>query len=242
MSQLAAEDGADTVRLSLVMPVFNEADVLPATLERLAGLTLPIPWELIVVDDGSTDGGVDGIEPSGIPGAERVRVLRQDVNRGKGAAIRLGFAAAEGDILGVQDADLEYDPADIAALLAPLIEGRADAVFGTRTRGGYVPYSRWYALGNQVLGAAAAVMFGRHVSDLYTGYKFIRRPAYERLRLTANGFDIEAEIGSRLFLTRARVVEVPVRYEARSREAGKKLRPSDGLRGLVRLIRVRVGR
>ena len=224
------------------MPVFNEAAVLPATLERLAGLALPIPWELIVVDDGSTDGGVDAIDPGAISGAERVRVLRQGRNRGKGAAIRAGFAAAETDILGVQDADLEYDPADIAACLAPIIEGRADAVFGTRTRQGYVPYSRWYALGNQVLGAAAAILFGRRVSDLYTGYKFIRRTAYERLHLTANGFDIEAEIGARLFLTKARVVEVPVRYEARSREAGKKIRPSDGLRGLVRLLRVRVGR
>jgi glycosyltransferase involved in cell wall biosynthesis len=232
---------AETVRLSLVMPVYNEAEVLPATLERLRALALPVPWELIVVDDGSTDGGVEGMDDGSVPSAERVRVLRHSKNRGKGAAIRTGFSAADGDILGVQDADLEYDPADIPQLLAPLLDGRADAVFGARTQGRYVPYSPWYALGNRFLGLVAGMMFGRRVGDLYTGYKFMTRRAYERLHLTADGFDIEAEIGSRLFLTMARVLELPVSYAARSRAAGKKLRARDGLHGLARLIRVRIG-
>jgi glycosyltransferase involved in cell wall biosynthesis len=224
------------------MPVYNEAEMLPAALERLSAVALPISWELIVVDDGSTDGGVAGIDAAAVPVAERVRVLRQPANRGKGAALRIGFSAAEGDILGVQDADLEYDPADIPALLAPLLEGRADAVFGTRTRGAYVPYSPWYAMGNRFLGLVAGLLFGRNVSDLYTGYKFVTRAVYERLRLTADGFDIEAEMAARLFRTGARVIELPVSYSARSRAAGKKLRARDGVSGLLRLIRVRAGR
>jgi glycosyltransferase involved in cell wall biosynthesis len=230
------------VRLSLIMPVFNEADVLPAALARLGALHLPIDWELIVVDDGSTDGGVDGIDAGAVPGADGVRVLRDQSNRGKGAALRRGFAAATGDILGVQDADLEYDPKDIARLLEPLLEGRADASFGSRTMGGYKPYSIWYGLGNRTLGLAAGVLFGRFVTDLYTGYKFVTRAAYERLRLTADGFDIEAELAGQLFRSRSRVVELPISYAARSREAGKKIEARDGLRGLARLVRVRFGR
>ncbi len=233
---------AEPVRLSLVMPVYNEAHVLPATLERLRRVQLPVTWELVVVDDGSTDGGVDGISSASLPAASRVMVLRQPKNRGKGAAVRAGFEAATGDILGVQDADLEYDPADIPAVLEPLLAGRADAAFGTRTHGAYTPYSRWYALGNRVLGITAAVLFRRYVTDLYTGYKFLTRQAYGRLRLTADGFDLEAEISARLFLTRARIEEVPVSYSPRSRAAGKKIYARDGIRGLVRLIRVRVGR
>jgi glycosyltransferase involved in cell wall biosynthesis len=224
------------------MPVYNEAEVLPATLRRLGSLSLPVAWELIVVDDGSTDGGVDGIDDRAVPAAERVRVLRIGTNRGKGAALRLGLAAADGDILGVQDADLEYDPGDIAGLLGPLLDGHAEATFGSRTQGRYEPYSIWYGLGNRFLGIVAGILFGRYVSDLYTGYKFLTRAAYERLRLTADGFDIEAELAGQLFRTRARIVEIPISYSARSREAGKKIQARDGLRGIVRLIRVRLGR
>ncbi|MEO6349354.1 MAG: glycosyltransferase family 2 protein [Candidatus Limnocylindrales bacterium] len=230
------------MRLSLIMPVFNEADVLPETIERLAHLSLPVPWELIVIDDGSTDDSAAIIERSHIYAAERVVVERLTPNRGKGAAIRHGFAIATGDFLGVQDADLEYDPADIAELLPPLIEGRADAVFGSRERGRYKPYSFWYKVGNRILGLTAGVLFGRFVSDLYTGHKFFTREIYQRLKLTADGFDIEAELAAGLFMAKARIVEVPISYMARSREAGKKLRARDGLVGLVRLFRIRFGR
>ena len=229
------------VLLSLVMPIYNEADVLPATLRRLADLRLPVPWELIVVDDGSTDDSAAIVSGHTLRSAERVVIERRPRNMGKGAAVRHGFAVASGDIVGVQDADLEYDPADIADLLPPLIDGRADAVFGSRVSGRYRPYSVWYKLGNQVLGITAGLLFGRFVSDLYTGHKFMTRPTYERLKLTADGFDIEAEISARLFQIRARIVEVPVSYTARSREAGKKLRPRDGMAGLLRLLRIRLG-
>ena len=227
--------------LSLVMPVYNEAAVLPAAMARLGDLKLPIPWELIVVDDGSTDGGVDNLDLEAATGAEQVRLVRGGVNRGKGAALRLGFEAAVGDILGVQDADLEYDPAEIPALLAPLLESRADAVFGSRTLGGYKPYSILYGLGNRVLGWTAGLLFGRFVGDLYTGHNFLTRSAYRGLRLTADGFDIEAQLAGQLFRARARVVEVPISYDPRSRAAGKKIRPRDGLFGIVRLLRVRFG-
>jgi glycosyltransferase involved in cell wall biosynthesis len=224
------------------MPVFNEADALPETIERLAALSLPIQWELIVVDDGSTDESVAIIERSDIHAAERVVVERLSPNRGKGAAIRHGFAVATGDVMGVQDADHEYDPADIARLLPPLIEGRADAVFGSREHGRYRPYSVWYKLGNRILGITAGILFGRFVSDLYTGHKFFTRDVYRRLKLTADGFDIEAQLAAGLFMAKARVVEVPISYTPRSREEGKKLRARDGLAGLWRLVRIRFGR
>jgi glycosyltransferase involved in cell wall biosynthesis len=231
------------VQLSLVMPVYNEARVLPTTLDRLRELELPVTWELVVVDDGSTDGSLELFRDRAIPGATRVMLERLPANRGKGAAVRHGFALARGDIIGVQDADLEYDPADIADLLPPLLNGQADVVFGTRERGRYRPYSAWYKLGNKVLGLTAGVLFGRFVSDLYTGHKFMTRAAYQRLPpLIADGFDIEAELCARLFQSRARIIEVPVSYTARSRAEGKKLRPSDGFRGLIRLFRIRLGR
>ena len=230
------------MRLSVVVPFRNELRALPTVIQRLLAVdfaALGVETELIFVDDGSTDAGRYLIDP---PPRDDIQLIVHERNQGKGAAVRTGLEAATSDMLCIQDADLEYDPADIAALLPPLIDGSADAVFGSRNRGRYQPYSVWYKLGNQVLGVAAGLLFGRFVSDLYTGHKFMTRAAYSGLRLTANGFDIEAEWAAQLFKTRARIVEVPVSYTARSRDAGKKLKPRDGLTGLVRLVRVRVGR
>lgn len=232
----------DPIQLTLVMPVYNEAHILPATLARLQTLALPVSWELLVVDDGSTDGSADLVSATALPVARQVRVLRSPRNRGKGAALRRGFGAAQGALLAVQDADLEYDPADLPALLAPLLDGSADVVFGSRAEAGYAPFSRLYAAGNQLLGFVAALLFGRRVTDIYTGYKLVTRAAYERLRLSADGFDIEAEIAGQLFLTGARIAERPISYVPRSRQEGKKLYARDGVTGLVRLFRVRFGR
>ncbi len=228
------------MKLSLVMPVYNEGATLRTVLERLGKVTMPLPWELIVVDDGSTDGAVDRIERDWVPDAERVVVARARRNRGKGSALRQGFALASGDVLGVQDADLEYDPAQIPALVAPILDGTADVVFGSRQFGAHTAYSFWYVVGNRVLSLTASALFDRYITDAYTCYKFFTRGRYDQLRLRADGFEIEAELTGGLLRTGARVYELPINYAARSREAGKKIRPGDGVAGMLRLLRVRL--
>jgi dolichol-phosphate hexosyltransferase len=226
--------------LSLIVPVFNEGDTLAAVLKRLGQVDLRIPYELIVVDDGSTDGAVDRVDRGWVPNADAVHILRSKQNRGKGTALRRGFAHAQGDILGVQDADEEYDPAQIPDLLRPILMGDADVVFGTRQFGAHSSYSYQYVLGNRLLSTFASALFNRYVSDIYTCYKFMTRERYDQLRLTASGFEIEAELAGGLLRSGARIFEVPVTYVARTREAGKKIRPADGIRGMGRLARVRV--
>jgi dolichol-phosphate hexosyltransferase len=226
--------------LSLIMPVYNEGATLRAILERLGKVEFPVPFELLIVDDGSNDGAVHRIDPAWVPNADRIHVLVSRRNQGKGAALRRGFEWARGDILGVQDADLEYDPNDIPRLLRPILDGEAEVVFGSREFGAHASYSYRYVLGNRLLSTAASVLFDRYVTDVYTCYKFMTRNRYEQLRLSAYGFEIEAELAGGLLRNGARVYEVPITYVARSREHGKKIRGRDGAKGIARLLRVRV--
>lgn len=228
------------MRLSLVMPIYNEGDTLRQILEQLGKVAMPLPWELIIVDDGSSDGAVDAIDRSWVPDAERVLVVRARTNRGKGSALRKGFELATGDILGVQDADLEYDPAQIPDLVAPIMDGRAEVVFGTREFGAHSAYSFWYVVGNRLISLSASALFNRYLTDAYTCYKFFTAERYRDLRLTADGFEIEAELTGGLARGGARVYEVPITYAARGRDEGKKIRARDGLAGVVRLLRVRM--
>lgn len=226
--------------LSLVMPVYNEGPTLRAVLERLGAVDMPVPWELIICDDGSIDGAVESIRREWIPSAKRVRVVRSVHNRGKGSALRKGFALADGDILGVQDADLEYDPHQIPALLQPILKGDAGVVFGTRQFGAHAAYSFWYVAGNRLITLAAGALFDRYITDAYTCYKFFTTEHYGHLRLTADGFEIEAELTGGLLRIEPRLFEVPINYTARTRSEGKKIRAADGLTGLARLLRVRL--
>jgi glycosyltransferase involved in cell wall biosynthesis len=201
---------------------------------------MPLPYELIVVDDGSTDGAVDRIERAWLRDADAVRVVRALRNRGKGSALRKGFSLARGDIIGVQDADLEYDPMQIPDLLRPILDDEADVVFGSRQFGANASYSFWYTMGNRVISLTASMLFDRITTDAYTCYKFMRTECYEQLELTADGFEIEAELTGGLLRTGCRYREIPISYMARSREEGKKIRPADGVKALARLLRVRL--
>jgi glycosyltransferase involved in cell wall biosynthesis len=228
------------LKLSLVMPVYNEGATLERVLKQLGDVEIPIEWELLIVDDGSSDGAVDQVLRAWVPGASRVRIIKGRRNQGKGAALREGFRLAEGDILGVQDADLEYDPAHIPGLLAPILERRSEVVFGTREFSAHSAFSFWYVMGNRLLSLVASALFDRYVTDAYTGYKFFTRECYERLRLKASGFEIEAELTGGLLRQGVRLYEVPISYTARGREDGKKIRPRDGLKGVATLARVRL--
>jgi glycosyltransferase involved in cell wall biosynthesis len=227
--------------LSVVIPVYNEA----ATIDRIiaAVRAVDIHKEIIIVDDYSTDGTRDRLKQ--IAAAENnVRVLYHDVNQGKGAALRTGFAAARGQYVVVQDADLEYDPAEYPKLLGPLIEGRADVVFGSRFIGGdshRVLYF-WHSMGNKFLTMLSNMFTNLNVSDMETCYKVFRRDIIQNIRIEENRFGFEPEITAKLAAYRLkgeplRIYEVGISYYGRTYQEGKKIGWRDGLRALWCIIR-----
>jgi glycosyltransferase involved in cell wall biosynthesis len=217
--------------------VYNER----ATVERAIQAVLDAgfsDYELVVVDDGSTDGTTALLREGSWP--EQVRVLEHDRNRGKGTALRTALAEARGRYTTVLDADLEYTPQDIPALIEPLRAGEAQAVFGTRGFQSHSAYSFWYVVGNRAVTFAANLIYNSWISDLMTGHKALGTELFRSLDLRERGFAIEAEITARLLGRGIRIYEVPVVYRARSREEGKKLTAADGLRVLRTLLRCRV--
>jgi dolichol-phosphate hexosyltransferase len=220
------------------MPVYNEAATVERAVSELLAAELGTEFELIVVDDGSTDGTRELLEAK--PWPDRVRLLRHDRNRGKGAAVRTGLAEARGEFTTIFDADLEYEPADIATLLPPLQDGRANAVFGVRAFDGYTSHSFLYVLGNKLVTFTANALFNVYLRDLMTCHKAIRTEVLRDLPLKEPGFGVEAEIAARLLQRGERIFEVPVSYRARSDEEGKKLTAVDGLRVIRTLVRCRI--
>ena len=223
--------------LSVMIPAFNEERTLEVILDHV--LERPEVGEVIAVDDGSTD-GTRGIMERIAARDPRVRVLRQQTNRGKGAALRLAIAEVRMPFALVQDADLEYDPRDYPTLLGPLVEGRADVVYGVRGFAGQTAYSFWFVIGNKAVTLAANLLYDCYISDLESGYKALRADLWRRLNLQGNRFDIEPDITARVLRLGYRIHEVPVRYYARSRAEGKKLTWLDGLLAIWKLVRLRV--
>ena len=220
------------------MPVFNERLRLERAVDAVLDAKVADSFELLIVDDGSTDGTRDILRQGNWP--PEVRIIYHERNRGKGAAIRTALAEARGLYTTIMDADLEYESSDIPALLGPLREGTAEAVFGTRGFQSHSAYSFWYVIGNRSVTFAANLLYNSWVSDMMTGQKAMSTELFRSLDLRAGGFAIEAEITARLLRRRIRIYEVPISYTARSREDGKKLTALDGLRVLRTLIRCRV--
>jgi glycosyltransferase involved in cell wall biosynthesis len=225
------------VKLSILMPVYNESGTLASAVKEVLDVAYPCDVELVIVDDGSTDGSTSlypafQVDP-------RVTVLRHERNQGKGAAIRTAAAAAAGDYVIMCDADLEYSPSDIPALLAPVIAGRARVVYGTRTFSSHNSYSYLYVLGNRGVTTAANVLFNCYISDLETCFKLVPADLYRQLGVRETGFGMEAEITGKLLRRGIRPFEVPVSYAARSRADGKKLTWRDGAEALWILLRER---
>jgi glycosyltransferase involved in cell wall biosynthesis len=226
------------VELSVLMPVFNERATLERAVEDVLGSGISDALELVVVDDGSTDGSRELLLDRAWPA--EVRALHHDRNRGKGAALRTAVQAARGRWCAVMDADLEYAAADLALLLEPLRAGRAEAVYGTRAFKSHSAFSFWYVMGNRGVTFAANLIYNSWISDMMTGHKAMSTDLFRSLDLRERGFAIEAEITARLLRRGIRIYEVPIEYVARGREEGKKLTALDGVRVVGTLLRCRV--
>jgi dolichol-phosphate hexosyltransferase len=226
------------VKLSILMPVYNEVETVQSAVKRLLNVAFPCPVELIIVDDASTDGTSEIIE--GLHD-ERLIKLKHPANRGKGAAVRTAAAAATGDYVLPFDADLEYQPEEIPSLLTPVLSGEAEVVYGNRTFGSHSAYSFWYVVGNKGITTVANVLFNAYISDLETCYKLMPLDLYRGLNISSDGFGLEAEITGKLLARRIRPFEVPISYRARSREAGKKITWKDGVQAVWILTRLRMG-
>jgi glycosyltransferase involved in cell wall biosynthesis len=229
---------AEKLKLSVLMPVFDEIDTVERAIAEVLEADIDADLELIVVDDGSTDGTRELLFGREWP--DRVRLFKHERNAGKGAAVRTALQHARGEVSAIMDADLEYAPSDLAGLLPPLREGLSNAVFGVRAFDGYTSHSFLYVLGNKGVTLAANVLFNVYLRDLMTCQKVIRTDVFRALPLQARGFDIEPEIAARLLQRGERIYEVPVRYKARSTQEGKKLTSLDGFRVLRTLVRCRL--
>jgi glycosyltransferase involved in cell wall biosynthesis len=221
--------------LSIIVPVYNEVRTVRAVIDRLSSIALPIGREILIVDDGSTDGtrGVlSDIKRSGAP----VTIIEAARNGGKGSAIRLGLSQASGTIVAIQDADLELDPQQIASLVQPIVARETDVVYGSRFLGG-ASGAPWITVAaNRVLTGVTNVLYGSALTDMETCYKVMRTEIARSLDLSANRFDIEPEITARLLRRGYRIRELPVRFDARSRAQGKKIGWRDGVRALEVLV------
>jgi len=222
--------------LSVMMPAYNEERTIEIILRHV--LEQPEVGEVICVDDGSTDATWKILNRIASQDS-RLRPLRQEVNQGKGAALRRAVSELRMPFALVQDADLEYDPRDYPALLQPLLEGRADVVYGVRGFAGQTAFSFWFVIGNKAVTLATNVLFDCYISDMETGYKVLRSELWRRLNLQGNRFDIEPDITARTLRLGYRIHEVPISYYARSRAEGKKLTWVDGVRALGTMVRLR---
>lgn len=219
------------------MPVYNERERVERAIASVLATELPTEFELIVVDDGSTDGSQEIVREAVQEG--RVRLLEHPENRGKGAAVKTALENAKGDFAAIFDADLEYEPSDLARLMPPLLDGRANACFGVRAFDGYTSHSFLYVLGNKGVTFAANLLFNVYLRDIMTCHKMLRTDLFRSLPLRESGFAIEPEIAARLVQRGERIFEVPVQYRARSTAEGKKLTARDGFRVLRTLLRCR---
>jgi len=221
------------VKVSFLIPAYNEAATIGEVLKRIEQLGLDS--QLIVVDDGSSD------DTAAIAEAAGATVIRQ-ANAGKGAAIRAAIPLIEGDIAVIQDADMEYDPADVPALIAPIVDGVADVVFGSRLSGGRPQrvHLFWHLVGNRFLSLLTCVLFNTTLSDMETGYKAFRSEVLRSLELRENSFGIEPEITGKVCKRKLRIYELPISYFGRTYEEGKNITWRDGFRAVWVLFRVRL--
>jgi glycosyltransferase involved in cell wall biosynthesis len=228
--------GGDALTVSFIVPAYNEAATIGDVLERVTAL--PFETQVVVVDDGSTDETARILEAW----RERVDVVRHERNRGKGAAIRSALPRLRGEITVIQDADAEYDPVDVPALIEPIERGAADVVFGSRLSGGRPQraYLFWHLVGNRFLSLLTNVLYNTTLHDMETGYKVFRTDVLRSLELREDDFAIEPELTAKVCKRKLRIYELPVSYYGRTYAEGKKITWRDGFKAVWVLVRVRV--
>ena len=219
--------------LSIIIPAFNEYAFLPEVIRRVK--ETPYDKEIIIVDDGSTDGTREYLNDMNV---KDIKILLHNENMGKGAAFRSGLAVATGDVVIVQDADLEYDPKDYQVLLEPIIDGKADVVYGSRFLGGpHRVLFFWHSVGNSLITLLSNMLTDLNLTDMETGYKAFRREVFKNIRIESNRFGFEPEITSKVAKRGFRIYEVPVSYSGRSYQEGKKITWKDGIKAIFTVLR-----
>ena len=225
-------------KLSIIIPVYNERNTVVEAIRRSRTVEIPLEREIIVVDDGSDDGTAQILTQLQ---DSTVRVVQHPANRGKGAAIRTGLTYVTGDLVLVQDADLEYDPEDWPKLLAPVLKGKARVVYGSRFTGERRNMMFWHWVGNRFLSMVTNVLYNTTISDMETCYKLFDRKLLDSITLRSERFGIEPEVTAKILRTGERIYEVPISYAGREAHEGKKITWKDGFNALSVLIRCRFG-
>lgn len=231
------------MKLSIIIPVYNEEQTITELVDRVRGVDIGgIEKEIIIANDGSSDGTRVAIDSSRWADDPRIKTYDNPINVGKGVAVRIGLRYATGDIILIQDADLELDPEEYGNLLAPILAGETKVVYGSRFLKPTGRLSLKARIGNRALTWLTNVLFGARLTDMETAYKVFRREAIDGVRLRCVGFDFEPELTARLLLAGHRIVEVPVRYNPRRADEGKKLRWTDGIDAVYALLKCRLTR
>ncbi|MGW8225811.1 MAG: glycosyltransferase family 2 protein [Anaerolineales bacterium] len=224
------------MKVSVIIPVFNEQSTIEAILQRVKAQD--IVTEILVIDDGSTDGTREIL--ASMEESEQLRVILHDSNQGKGAAVRTGFQKAKGDVFLIQDADLEYDPRDYPKLIQPIQEGIADVVYGSRFLGGpRRSVMFWHMVANRMLTFMTNLLYNTILSDMETGYKLFRREIVEGMKIHANSFDFEPEFTAKILKKKVRVYEIPISFNPRDYEEGKKIGLRDAFQAVWTLVKYR---
>lgn len=224
------------MNLTVIIPVYNEINTIAEILNRVK--QVGVAWQIVIVDDGSTDGTREYLAT--LAGDPQIEVVLHEHNQGKGAAVRTGFQHARGDLLLIQDADLEYDPRDYPALLKPFDEDIADVVFGSRFLGGARrPILYWNMIANKILTFLTNILYNNILSDMETGYKVFKRTIVQDMPLHAHGFEFEPEFTAKLLKRRVRIYEVPIRFNPREYSEGKKIKMTDAFVAVWTLLKYR---